>query len=70
MDAVATSPIRSVTAERAESSVSGSKFATYCAERDSASIFASRTPDIVGQEDELELRPLGRSRDVAVMGEN
>ena len=35
--------MRSVTAGSAESSVIGSKLAMYCAERDSASISASRT---------------------------
>jgi hypothetical protein len=42
--AVQVRPIRSVTAASAEISVIGSKLAMYCAERDSASMWASRTP--------------------------
>src|SRR3954468_4764875 len=43
VEAVATRPILSVTAASAESNVIGSKLAMYCAERDTASMFASRT---------------------------
>jgi hypothetical protein len=43
VEAVATNPIRLVTAASAESSVIGSMLAMYCAERASASGCASRT---------------------------
>ena len=59
--------MRSVTPASAEISVIGSKLAMYCAERDSASILASRTQTIVGEEDHVELAALGGLRDLDVM---
>ena len=61
--------MRLVTAATADSSVSGSKFAMYCAERDSASHMRLPHADVVGEEDHVELAALGGARDLDVMRE-
>ena len=59
--------MRLVTDASAEISVIGSKLAMYCAERDSASMLASRTQTLSAKNDHVELAALGGLRDLDVV---